>query len=407
MIVNNLFLKIYQFFTVKNIRADKEEPDVTKWHKFIKSIPEPKDDIERTFCRYLCRMEYFSPAYRFFANLVALFFLLFNIPVFFRKPNNGKSKYLNYDSNRVLIVKVNKIRELDVPYNDILPPDLNKNKHLVEVEEPVWKDWFLTENARSIIIESFKRRPYAFFLNYWIFRELCFCSYFLYSYKPGSIAVYVKERNVAAPMLSNICEKEGVDYVSFMHGEYPLHLIQGFMRFTRYYVWDEHYVKMFVDDLRCEKSQFRVYTPDKYKKLVSIDFNVPNYDYYATYYLNGDEDKRIIIMIAKVFKIFKDNNIVCKIRPHPRATNMKVVNEILSDFFIEDPYSTTVFDSIRNSRYIIALNSTVLTEAFHAGKEIVIDDFSDKNKYNNMMARKYHILHKNPLLLSAMISSFE
>jgi hypothetical protein len=397
------FFRIYRFFTFKGIRnSAKRNPDIQKWEKILNSIPHPNDDIERSFARFTCRMHYHSLFYKFIANSVALIGLL----SFFKLRGGKDNKHTRSEKKEkkgCVLVKITKITQFEVGYADILPPELEKSYGTLQlVIKPEGIKRYLTPYARTLLIDSISRRPFRFLFNYWIFRELCFYSYILDEYNPNAIAVYVNERNIAAPMISSLCEERGTDFVSFMHGDYIMQLLHGFMRFTKYYAWDEHYVKMFIEDLRCEPGQFRIYKPDKYKGICKPRES-GIYEYFATYY-TGNESREILSKIAQGLEKLKKKGFICKLRPHPRAINLKIVKEVFKDFIIEDPSAIKLSDSMENSKYIIALNSTVLSEAYYSGKEIVIDDFSDPEAYLSLKDRKYINIFKPHTLLSDLIS---
>jgi len=399
MVLKKLFIKAYRSLTFKGIlNFEESDPDVSIWYEFINSIPEPQNDIERSYAKYLCRMHYFSMFYSVMANLASIFALLFSIPILSRKPSSLNKNLKHITNNGLLIVKAS-----NVGYEDIIPQGvLEKYGDAYEVWKPEMKAWYLVEDAKVLFKQCLKKYPLRFHFNYIIFRELCMYSVLLNNYKPKVIAVYVNERNIAGPILSYMCENKEVDFISFMHGEYLLQLIQGFMRFTKFYVWDEHYIKMFQEDLRCAPNQFVIYTPNKLKGICIPRKEPESYEYFATYYFGAESIKRIK-KVAEAFSILRKQGKKCKIRPHPRRSNMKVIYEVFDGFTIEDTSVVSLADSMECSEYTIALNSTVLSEAYYSSKEIVIDDYSEPERYHNLKKRKYIMIYKPHKLFSELL----
>lgn len=397
MIIKSVFLKIYKKLTYKGIMDfEKDEPDIFEWKKFIGLIREPKDEIERSYAKYSCRMYYFSRPYIILANIVAIVAFAFSIPIILRKP-----KKINKKNSRkgFLLVK-----SPTVNYEDILPMEIGEEYGDMKlVDRPERKTWYLIDSARAFLMQSIKKYPFKFYFNYILLRELCMGSVLVNNYNSKAIVVYVQERNIASPLLTDICEENGIDFVTFMHGEYILQLIQGFMKFTKFYIWDDHYKKMFVEDLRCEPDQFVIYTPKKLRGICEPEKSKDSYEFYATYYFGAESINRIN-KISKAFKIFEKQGKKCKIRPHPRRSNMKELYKAFEGFIIEDTDLVSLEESLDSSLYTIALSSTVLSEAYYSGKEIVIDDYSEPERYKNLKKRKYIMLYKPHKLLTELLS---
>lgn len=398
--LKRIFLKIYRKLTYKGIlNFEGEDPDVDEWMRYIKSIPEPTNDIEMSYAKYLCRMNYFSFFYKFLANTVAFVLLLFSIPLLFRKNKSSNPETVDY-----LL-----IQSPTVKYDDILPEDLQKEYgEPYIVKKPIRKNWFLIKDAKVFFKRSMKTYPFQFYFNYIILRELAMHSVLIDNYNSKALVAYVYERNIAGPIITSICEQNNMEFVSFMHGEYLLHLIQGFMKFSKFYVWDNHYSQMFQNDLRCSVGEFVEYKPLKYKVTYKASESIKENNYYLCYYFGAESVTRIK-KVAEAFRILKKRGKKCKIRPHPRRSNISVIEEEFKGFEIENPHEISIEDSILSSEYLVALSSTVLSEGYYQGKEIVIDDYSEPDKYENLKKRKYILLNKKHKLFSEIINeeSFE
>lgn len=400
MFLKRIFLKIYKKLTYKGILDfNSKAPDVDEWMDYIESIPEPTNDIEMSHAKYLCRMHYFSFFYKILANAAAFILLLFSIPLLLRKKECDNPQTVDY-----LL-----IQSPTVKYDDILPEDLQKQYgEPCIVDKPIRKNWYLNKDAKEFIKQSLQRYPFKFHFNYVLLRELSIHSVLIDNYDSKALVAYVYERNIAGPIITTMCEQKDMEFVSFMHGEYLLHLIQGFMKFSKFYVWDVHYSQMFQNDLRCSVGEFIEYRPLKYKMTYTASESIKENNYYLCYYFGAESVTRIK-KVAEAFHILKKRGKKCKIRPHPRRSNISVIEEEFKGFEIENPHEVSIEDSILSSEYLVALSSTVLSEGYYQGKEIVIDDYSEPDKYENLKKRKYILINKEHKLFSEIINeeSFE
>ncbi len=390
-----LVLLIYKKLTTKGIyNPDNPEPDVEKWQEFVNSFPNPKDDYEQSYYKYKCRLNFFPFFYPFIINIFAFFAFIYHFPVFLRK-----SKNININNKEGFLV----IKHPVLSYHDVLPEILqDKYGSLNETDKPEINAWFLDRVSQECLRESFRRYPFSFYFNFILFRELAMLSWYKANFPVKAIVVYVYERPFTSPLMTYCCEKENMDFVSFQHGEYLLNFIQTFMKFSTYYVWDKHYSDLFSINLRCTMGSYELYTPLKYQKISNKVININTCDYFITYYLSNESKKRMK-MIAEAFSILKNKGHKCNVRPHPRCSDIMLVNDFFKDFDIEDPNETSIGDSLRRSQYPVALISTVLSEAFYGGKTVVIDDYSEPDRYHSLEKRKYIILDKPHILLTQIL----
>ncbi|MCK9472027.1 MAG: hypothetical protein M0Q88_09790 [Bacilli bacterium] len=393
--IKHIVLRIYHKLTVKGIYNDERpEPDIDKWQDFVNSFPEPKDDFEQTYFKYLCRLKYFPFYYTLIINFFGFFALLYHISVLFKKPKDISKK----TKDGFLVIK-----NPFVEYDDVLPEALKlKYGNLYDTITPQISDCFLDSVSRECLKESFKRYPFSFYFNFILFRELAMLSYYKSNYSVKAIVFSVYERQFTSPLMTYCCEKDGYDFVSFQHGEYLLNFILCFRKFTTYFIWDKHYIEVFDKNLRCSMGSYQIYTPLKYQRIINKFINHRIYEYYITYYLSNESKKRLK-RIANIFTLFKNKGYKCCVRPHPRHSDMELINEYFKGFTVEDPYITNIEESIMKTKYATSLNSTVLTEAFYGGKTIVIDDYSEPERYYNLKKRKYIMLDKPHILLTDLV----
>ena len=107
-------------------------------------------------------------------------------------------------------------------------------------------------------------------------------------------------------------------------------------------------------------------------------------------------------IIKQKLKGLENKGYKISIRPHPRYSNMKLVNKVLRDFYIEETKTISIEQSILQTRNAIAAYSSTLNQAYHSGIQVVIDDVSRPWLYEMLKDLDYVMLKKNPLLLSEL-----
>ena len=392
--MKNLIIPFYQKITFKYLfDFEKEDPDVKEWKEYLETLPDASNNYIMSYNKYLCRMWYFPFKYKLFINAISILILSY---YFINILKNSRKKINKHSVENVLIKSIN------VGYKDIYPKELLKEfgePHAID--SPGANQYVLNKVSFKIFFKTCLKKPFRFHYLAITLKELCIYSSILKQYNSKAITCYVNERNVASPLITQMLEQNKMEYIHFMHGEYLLQLIQGYMKFSRFYVWDEHYEKMFVNDLNCPKDQMIVYTPGKLSKI----FKIENEPYLCTYYFGAESIQRIK-KISEVFEGFRKKGFKCKVRPHPRRSNYDAINQYFKNFHIENPSEVTIDESIELSKYIIGLNSTVLSEALHGGKRVVLDDISEPERYKSLSDRNYILTKKdNVLLLSNLIES--
>jgi len=388
--------KFHEKFAAASISCRNKVPDVNEWKAFLGSLNECHDSIDVAYNKYLCRMQMFSKPKRLFMNLLGLGATVVEL-VYLLK------------SNRSLKPKCEGLAVLEksraVPnFDDIVPSQIYEDYENVVVSENFNKKFgTLCKEAKALFWQCVKRHPFSFFFNYFVYVELAAHSHFLLEYNPEATVVYVNERNVASAIITQLYEQGGRKFISFMHGEYLLQLIQGYMCFSQYYVWDDYYVDMFTNDLNCKIKEYRVYTPKKLQK--KWDFTGIEPEYFCTYYFSG-ESQQTILRLADTLSKLQAKGLKCKVRPHPR--DVVHLQEILHTFQgvdIEDSRTVALRDSFAQTEYVVGLSSTVMSEAVAEGKKIAVDDMSDPVQFASLSARRAAVLNREHILLSELCNS--
>lgn len=384
--------RLHEKFSGKAICNADIIPDLQEWEAFLNSLPVPKDSIDAAFNKYQCRMHYFPWHKRLFINILGLGALPVELYYLARSSQSIKSM----NKGTAVLEK-----SRDVPgFEDIFPAELYDEFDVRVVENFNKKFGVLCREARALLFKCMAKHPFHFFFLYFVYMELAAHSHFLLKYNPEATVVYVNERNVASPVITELYEKDGRELISFMHGEYLLQLVQGFMRFSRYYIWDKSYIEMF-RWLRCDMGRYMVYTPGKLQKKWNLeDHGTP---FFCTYYLS-DQSKESILRLGGILERLEAQGKHCKVRPHPR--DIQYMKEILDSFkniTLEDAGKIPLKKSLEMTQYVVGLNTTVLSEAYAEGKQIVIDDISDKERFADAKRRGAMVFTKKYLLLSELV----
>lgn len=387
--------RIYARLVIGDIKETDKEPNVDEWMNFLSKMPPADDYISNTYNKYLCRQFHF-PIWKRFIMEVAAFPLM--IKVLFE--NRKVSLVLpNCKENSIFIEE-----KTDLKYDDIIPEDLI-NKYSKSMSAINNRDSKLLKEAFSIeaikllkpLVKKYWYHPY---MIVWCYRELKKHSTYIMTYNPKATVVYVEERNIATPLIKQLYKNTGRDFISFMHGEYLLRLIQGYMGFSKYYIWDESYIDTFSSVLKCDIDEYVLYKPKKLEKKWDLENSIPTY--YCTYYFSA-ESKESIHKLGGIFKNFEKEGKRCKVRPHPRYSQLDVIREVFPEYMIEDPKKINIEQSLRDTKYVVGLATTVLAEAYYEGREVVIDDITSVEKYNNLKKRRFVSLKRPHILFSELL----
>jgi hypothetical protein len=195
--------------------------------------------------------------------------------------------------------------------------------------------------------------------------------------------------------MTQYCREKGIKHYDFMQGEAFSSPRASFFHFDKCFVWDQHYVDIFLSFGACPE-QFVVSTPKCLEK-IECSNTEKTIDY--TYYLGGDPDEELSIVRRAVDQLVA-KGFVCEIRPHPRWSNMESVTGLFQGISIQDTSSVTINDSILKTKNAISLYSTVLIQAYFNDVNIVIDDLSSPDKFKMLESYKYIMLNKPHKLLS-------
>ncbi|MBR3397293.1 MAG: hypothetical protein IKG70_05535 [Lachnospiraceae bacterium] len=390
--------KIYakaSFDTITN--SNEEHMSFEDQKAFVDHFPEPSDDFERSYYKYQCwKKHYFAKK--------KLQLLLFNMGAIVLLPVMGgrlkrNFRSLNNDKTNKYDAVIENVPRL--PNTDVIPQEiLDSFEHCVEITEMNYLDGILGKQGLALCKDLRRRYFFCFYFRLITTLKIAQFENYLLQFRPEAIIFYSYEREFTGPLQTYLCEQYGSRFISYMHGDVIYSMAFAFQRYSEQYIWGEEYNELF-DELRCTFSM-KTYTP---KKLEGIAVSLPEKEcaFYATYYFS-DETRGCAEIIRKIFDTFKNRSLRCKIRPHPRYSDMAMLNEVFKGYYIENPRNYSLSESITQSLYIIGLNTTVLSEAYFSGKKVVIDDVSKEGEYQELFKKKYVMLFRPHIKLSELTS---
>lgn len=394
--IYKVFEEIYKTINrkvVHNVRENRVP--VSEQKKFLEKFSEPKDDYERSYFKYQCFLKYcyYQKYYMCFIYNVGAMVLYPFVYIILRHRGKFKEK-TKFVTDAVIQ------NGLRVPNKDVLPDEIRKKyPNSVEIRKISYDNVFLDPKAIEICKELSNRYFFSFYYRLIVMLKLAQFVQYIYDNNPKAIVYYSCEREFSGPLQTLLCEKQGVVFESFMHGDYVYELCFAFQRYSHYYTWDKTYNEMF-KALRC-KFPTTVYVPAKLKGIAdAIDDH--ECEYFITYYFSA-ESKASAEEIHNVFQLFKEQGLRCKVRPHPRFSNIKMLEQLFHDFVVEKPADYSLANSISDSMYIAGLLTTVLSQAFFSGKKIVVDDVSWREKYSELIEKEYISLKRPHKLLSDLV----
>lgn len=390
-----LLKKFYRLFNVDAVHNPTyQRMPIAEQKAYLAKFADPKDDYERSYFKFKCFCEYCyyqRKAILILYNIGALF----AYPVIFhRLKSAGANKKKAQTKCDAVVQNVEFLRNYDV-----LPDEFaDSGKNIVEIEKIEFGKAYLTKNGIDICKQLKKKYFWQFYFRMIVMMKLAQYNQYLYDYNPDAIVFYSCEREFASPLQTMLCEREGSRYISFMHGDYLYNLCMAFQKYSHYYTWDEVYNRMFLE-LRCEFPT-TVYQPPKLNGIAKR-LDERECKYFATYYF-ADETRDKVERIRAVYREFEAAGLRCKIRPHPRYSNIPLLKEVFEGVEIEEPKEYSLADSITESLYTIGLNTTVLSQAYFSDKKVVIDDISSPEEYRDLQEKQYIMLNRPHTLLSSL-----
>ena len=213
-------------------------------------------------------------------------------------------------------------------------------------------------------------------------------SYMIYCHSPRAIIVH-NEYSFTSSVLTDYCHHHGVQHIDVMHGEKLFNIRDAYFHYDRTYVWDEYYINLF-RRLKAEPSQFIVAAPE------SLNIDCGKYQdskYYADYkyYLAVVSEEKLKNIIASMSFAAAEGKSV-KYRLHPRYTDVALAERLVGKKHIEYPKEVSIMSSVANCGCVVGCYTTVLNQATHSGKAILLDDMAEKEMFDKLKDFDYIVM---------------
>ena len=376
--LNQLLLKLSRFFS-KNTLFDFP---VEKQKKYIGKFREPRSLVERSFYQYKSQMSYRGCLGAFVLNCVSL-------PVWLI--------YLLFLNEKIIAEKADAVFVLDGNLaRDNIPLKLTEEFEKIEVYST--QKNFLTIADRVYIFKLFLRYPLSWHFLLKSTVKIMRYSWILKSFSPRALIVN-NEYSFTSSMLTDYCNKNGVELINVMHGEKLFNIRDSFFAFNRCYIWNEIYRDLFLE-LRAEPNQFIIELPPS--MLFESNDVAKTVDF--TYYLQDQKEDKLKVIVDRLKQIVESGKTVA-IRPHPRFTDLNSLKGCLGDvdIEIENCKDMSIENSILRTNNVISVYSTVLQQGYYNGVNVVIDDVSDPQRFEQLVEYRYLMLKSEHKLLSNIV----
>ncbi|MFZ2406673.1 MAG: hypothetical protein WAW41_16185 [Methylobacter sp.] len=371
---------------ILNKFMDLSTLDVDNQMQFLRSLPAPKDLLQRSYFQYLCQMKTQPYIYNIAQNIAALILL----PIYFfilmilsirndTIPKERKNCAIFFHANLFLIPVC-----LKNEYSEIISCKVGEKMRMSKQER-----FFITN-----LINKYWHAPYFIFK---CMLKICtYCGQII-KFNPEAIIASC-EYSFTSSILTEYCHQRGVEHINIMHGEKLLHIRDSFVQYDRFYVWDEHYISL-LTDLRADKDQFRVALPSTLRLECT---NPEKLIYNYTYFLQYTKKDYLLKVKQSLLSLHVNKEKIC-VRYHPLHSDKKIIRQIFKDFIIENPHEVSLAQSLSMTESAIAAFSTVLYQAYVCSKTVVIDDITNIEEYKKLKKMRYIMLEKPHKKLSELI----
>ena len=373
--IKSIVSRIYEAsFSRSMFRLNRKEREAV-----LAAFPQPRDDMERSFFQYRCHMQSVSRLLRVFQSLLAYpVFLLLML-------KSGKAPEAGEKTDTAVYIN-------EGIGTDIIPDSLTARfSQILSTRDSAL---FFTKRERDWFLPVWKR-----YWRYPYFLLKCYTKMGVYAaleraHHPRALIVY-SEFSFTCSLLTAYCAHVGMEHINVLHGEKLLNIRDVFVRYHRFYVWDESHKDLFLQ-MRAEPSQFVVEAPPMMRLRLPQEAT-RRYD--LTYYAGSLTECQIDRLRACFAGLRRQGLRIC-VRVHPRFGNLSLVREKLEGCVFEDAKEISLEQSLAETGACCGIISTVLYQAHLCGKPIVIDDVSDPDKFSLIKDLGYQMLQVPHRLLS-------
>lgn len=342
---------------------------VKKQKEYLKSLPEARDNIERSYFQYKCQKYVSGKIINTIVSIGAFF--LYNL---LKKEYLNKKVEFKEHTQAIFLA--------DGKPDNIIPDSLKKMIGTYKVIDNT--EYLLVEDDIAFLNQIRKRYPLAFEFQLKMLIKIARYRAITSMYQPDTIIVCA-EYSFTSSGLTEWCHRNSIKHYNVIHGEKVYYIRDSFFRFDKCYVWNLHYLEL-LTSLRADKEQFCIEEPDS---LHFLNKNNVKKEMDITYYLAAESEKELKC-IADFLKIIKrKTGKKIAVRPHPRYSDINIIQEYFSEFVLENTKTISIEDSVLRTKVAIAVYSTVLNQAYSNGVRIVIDDVSSPEKYKKLEELQY------------------
>lgn len=358
-------------------KGDKDWSGISasEQEKIIASFKEPTNDYERSYFQYKCQ-QYFRAGWK--KNVFHVFSFIFLpfllVGLLFARVFRTKIKHLDAIGSMKGCKKVvpdSLLREFQIDFDN-------------------WMNGF-SLNAKDIlfIVRIIIKTPFAPYYVFKIAIKVAAYSDMIYRFQPRAFIVH-DEYSFTSSLMTLYSNMHGISQIDVMHGEKLFYIGDSFFRYDRCYVWDAYYKTLLIK-LRAEKHQFIIEQPKAVKINITEALDSLKYAKY-TYYLqiyNETELKSIVKSLC--FAEIEGEKV--KFRPHPLYSDVNLLRKYVKAPNIENPREVTLEQSLANTDIVIGYYSTVLYQAYLAGKKVMLDDVTFKE--GNLKLKEHDYIMSN------------
>lgn len=358
-----------------------------EWQEAVlNKIPEPEDNIERSFAQYQCQEKMMPTGKKIFTNIGGIVMLLNRFIVTPKKTPDFETCDL------ICMTEDMEKRipgELFEEYKNVKITGGTENYLLKKID----LKWFFLK-----IVKKYFYRP---FFCMKIFIRMTQYRYCLERYHPKAIAV-TSEFSCSSSAMTDFCHINGVKHINYMHGEKIWFIRDSFFRYDKCYVWYEHYIKNFIS-LRAYPEQFAISIPSEFMERPNVSgMQVYDYCYYAQ-----AESHESLDRIFEAFAVLAKTGQTVRIRCHPLWTDKAYVKKKATQNGITvETGELSINESILTCRHAVSLFSTVLLQSHILGVSIVVDDLTDPERFENLKKLDYIIFSISHSLLSKELEHY-
>lgn len=352
--------------------------------EYLYSLPEPKNDIKRSFYQYKCH-NFFAPKWKPILLDIGALFFYFPILLFYIV----KGLFVGKKKRCEAISDLNGMQEVI--------PNVVLEKYQVSFvgKNPIGALCF--SDIPFVLSIFFSCFPACFF-SMKAAMKVAQYSQLIRWYSPKCIIAHL-EYSFSSSLLTAYCNKCGVRHINVMHGEKMFNIVDAFFSFDECYVWGEHYVNLFTD-LRAEGSQFRVAVPPSLCIDTHRFYNSALWSDYKYYLADFTEEEIKSIVSSMAFAHTQGKTV--KYRFHPRYDRTALINKYIAPTDIEDPHKVSIQESVSSCDVAVGSYSTVLNQAYCSGKKVILDDVTYCHQYEKFKDLRYCLIEEGCPRLSSL-----